>query len=65
MALGAVSGMDGNVVEAEPAQVTGLTNGMTAEAIRQHYGLSAVEYDTARRRMRRAMLRHGLAWSWP
>jgi len=45
--------------------ITGLTNGMTAEAIRQHYGLSPVEYDTACRRMRRAMLRHGLAWSWP
>lgn len=45
--------------------ITGLINGMTAEAIRRHYGLSAVQYDTARRRMRRAMLRHGLAWSWP
>ena len=45
--------------------ITGLTNGMAAEAIRRHYGLTAVEYDTARRRMRRAMLRHGMAWSWP
>lgn len=45
--------------------ITGLLGGMTPEEIRCHYGLSAVEYDTARRRMRRAMLRHGLAWSWP
>ncbi len=45
--------------------ITGLTHGMTAEAIRRQYGLTEVQYDTARRRMRRAMLRHGLAWSWP
>ncbi len=45
--------------------ITGLLDGMEAAAIRRHYGLSAVEYDTARRRMRRVMLRHGLAWSWP
>jgi len=45
--------------------ITGLLGGMTPEEIRHHYGLSAVEYDTARRRMRCAMLRHGLAWSWP
>jgi len=45
--------------------ITGLISGMAAEAIRHHYGLTAVEYDTTRRRMRRTMLRHGLAWSWP
>jgi RNA polymerase sigma-70 factor (ECF subfamily) len=45
--------------------ITGLLSGMTPEAIRRHYGLSGVEYDTARRRMRRTMLRHGLTWSWP
>lgn len=45
--------------------ITGLLGGMAPEEIRRHYGLSALEYDTARRRMRRAMLRHGLAWSWP
>jgi DNA-directed RNA polymerase specialized sigma24 family protein len=45
--------------------ITGLLSGMSPEAIRRHYGLSDVEYDTARRRMRRAMLRHGLTWSWP
>jgi DNA-directed RNA polymerase specialized sigma24 family protein len=45
--------------------ITGLLSGMSPEAIRRHYGLSSVEYDTARRRMRRAMLLHGLTWSWP
>ena len=45
--------------------ITGLINGMGAEDIRRHYGLTAVEYDTTRRRMRRTLLRHGLAWSWP
>ena len=45
--------------------ITGLIDGMEAEEIRCHYGLTAAEYDSTRRRMRRAMLRHGLAWSWP
>ena len=45
--------------------VAGLTNGLNAEEIQSHYGLTAVEYDTARRRMRRALLRQGLAWAWP
>jgi len=45
--------------------ITGLLEGMAPEEIRRHYALTTVEYDTARRRMRRAMLRHGLAWSWP
>jgi len=45
--------------------ITGLLEGMAPEEIRRNYGLTTVEYDTARRRMRRAMLRHGLAWSWP
>lgn len=45
--------------------IAGLTNGLDAEEIQRHYGLGAVEYDTARRRMRRALLRHGLAWAWP
>ena len=43
--------------------IAGLTDGLAAEEIRSLYGFSAVEYDTARRRMRRALLRHGLAWS--
>jgi len=45
--------------------ITGLLEGMTADEIRRHYGLSTVEYDTARRRIRRSLLRHGLTWSWP
>jgi len=42
-----------------------LINGMAAEEIRRHYGLTAVEYDTTRRRIRRTLLRYDLAWSWP
>ena len=45
--------------------IAGLSNGLTAEEIQHLYSLSAVEYDTARRRMRRTLLRHGLAWAWP
>ena len=45
--------------------ITGLISGMAAEDIRLHYDMTSVEYDTTRRRIRRAMLRHGLAWSWP
>ena len=44
--------------------LAGLTNGLSVEEIQRLYGLSAVEYDTARRRMRRALLRQGLAWTW-
>jgi DNA-directed RNA polymerase specialized sigma24 family protein len=45
--------------------ITGLIGGMAAEDIRRNYELSAVEYDTTRRRIRRTLLRHGLVWSWP
>ena len=45
--------------------ITGLTNGLAAEEIQRHYCLTSVEYDTTRRRMRRALLRHGLARVWP
>src|SRR5215467_5066950 len=45
--------------------ITGLISGKAADDIRRHYGLTAVEYDTTRRRIRRSLLRHGLAWSWP
>jgi RNA polymerase sigma-70 factor (ECF subfamily) len=37
--------------------ISGLANGQTAEEIRVLHGLSQVEYDSARRRMRRALLR--------
>jgi len=45
--------------------IAGLISGMAAEDIRRHFGLTTVEYDTTRRRIRRNMLRQGLAWSWP
>jgi DNA-directed RNA polymerase specialized sigma24 family protein len=51
--------------EAALKVITGLINGMVAEDIRRHYGLTAVEYDTTRRWIRRPLLRHGLAWSCP
>ena len=51
--------------EAALKVITGLIGGMEAAAIRRHYGLTSIEYDTTRRRIRRTMLRHGLAWSWP
>src|ERR1700730_1284793 len=51
--------------EAALKVITGLISGMAAEEIRRHYGLTTVKYDTTRRRIRRTMLRHGLAWSWP
>jgi DNA-directed RNA polymerase specialized sigma24 family protein len=51
--------------EAALKVITGLISGMAAEDIRRHYDMTAVEYDTTRRRMRRTMLRHGLTWSWP
>jgi hypothetical protein len=41
--------------------ITGLISGMVAEDIRRHYDLTAVEYDTRRRRIRRTMLHHGLS----
>jgi DNA-directed RNA polymerase specialized sigma24 family protein len=51
--------------EAALKVINGLISGLAAEDIRRHYGLTAVEYDTTRRRIRRTLLRHGLAWSWP
>jgi len=45
--------------------LSGLANGLSAADIRTAYGLSEVEYDSARRRMRRALLRVGLPGSVP
>lgn len=45
--------------------IAGLTNGLGAEEIQRLYDIPVTEYSTARRRMRRALLRHGLAWAWP
>ena len=43
--------------------IAGLADGLTAKEICRVYGMSECEYDTARKRMRRAILRSGLAWS--
>jgi RNA polymerase sigma-70 factor (ECF subfamily) len=45
--------------------VSGMAGGLTAEEIRAMLDLSPVAYDSARRRMRRALLRVGLSWSAP
>jgi RNA polymerase sigma-70 factor (ECF subfamily) len=50
--------------EAALKVITGLISGLAAEDIRLHYDMTGVEYDTTRRRIRRTMLRRGLAWSW-
>ncbi len=63
-ALAAVDRLFASDVEALKV-IAGLTNGLTAEEIQRHYRLTSVEYDTTRRRMRRALLRHGLARVWP
>src|ERR1700722_890315 len=43
--------------------IAGLADGLTAKEICRVYGMSECAYDTARKRMRRAILRSGLAWS--
>jgi len=43
--------------------MAGLANGLSAEEIRNDANLSPVEYDSARRRMRRALIRIGLTGS--
>ena len=40
--------------------IAGLGDGLTAEEIRRTLGLSKTDYDSARRRMRRALIRAGL-----
>jgi DNA-directed RNA polymerase specialized sigma24 family protein len=40
--------------------INGLTEGLTAEQIRAAMGISKTEYDSARKRMRRTLLREGL-----
>ncbi len=51
---------DGAVV---PRVLAGLAGGPSAEEIRTQFGLGEIADDTARRPMRRVLLRHGLAWS--
>ncbi len=43
--------------------ITGLADGLTAAEICETYGLSEREYDTTRKRMRRALLRADVDWS--
>lgn len=45
------------------AVILGLSQGLSAGEIRQRAGLSETEYDSTRKRMRRALLRHGLKGS--
>ena len=40
--------------------ITGLGDGLSADEIRAKYGLSNTEYDSARKRMRRALLRDSI-----
>jgi DNA-directed RNA polymerase specialized sigma24 family protein len=40
--------------------ISGLGDGLSAEEIRTQYGLTNTEYDSARKRMRRALLRDGI-----
>jgi DNA-directed RNA polymerase specialized sigma24 family protein len=43
--------------------IAGLAEGLTAREICSRHGLTNTEYDSARKRMRRAILRHGLEGS--
>src|SRR5262249_4580669 len=43
--------------------IAGLSDGLTAAENCRVYGMSEREYDTTRKRMRRALLRCGLDWS--
>jgi len=45
--------------------IDGLANGLVAGDICRAYCISALDYDTARRRMRRTLLRHQRNWSAP
>jgi RNA polymerase sigma-70 factor (ECF subfamily) len=45
--------------------IAGLAEGLTAREICRVHGLAERDYDSARRRMRRALLRCGLSWSEP
>src|SRR5262249_37053820 len=49
--------------EAALKVITGMISGMAAEEIRCHYDMTAVEYDTTRRRIRRVMVPHRLTRS--
>ena len=42
--------------------LAGLGGGLSAREIREMYGLSEKDYDSTRKRMRRLLLKHGIAW---
>jgi len=42
--------------------LAGLAGGLSAGEIREMYGLSETDYDSTRKRMRRLLLKHGIAW---
>jgi len=42
--------------------IAGLSEGLTASEICRLYEMTERDYDTARKRMRRALVRHGLTW---
>jgi DNA-directed RNA polymerase specialized sigma24 family protein len=43
--------------------IAGMSDGLTASEICKAYGISELDYDTTRRRMRRTLLRHQRNWS--
>ena len=43
--------------------IAGLAEGFTSGEICRTYAMTELEYDTTRKRMRRKLLRHDLAWS--
>jgi DNA-directed RNA polymerase specialized sigma24 family protein len=43
--------------------LAGLAGGLSSKEIRETYGLSETDYDSTRKRMRRLLLRQGIAWS--
>ena len=45
--------------------IAGLGEGLSADQIREVYGMSKTDYDSTRKRMRRVLLREGLAWRRP
>jgi DNA-directed RNA polymerase specialized sigma24 family protein len=45
--------------------LTGIGDGLSADEIREEYGLTKKSYDTARKRMRRVLLRDGIRWKGP
>jgi DNA-directed RNA polymerase specialized sigma24 family protein len=45
--------------------LAGLAAGLSAKEIRETYGLSETDYDSTRKRMRRLLIRQGIAWRHP